>query len=644
MESASGLPTWKATEFARLLALVEGERRFFQELFAQLPFAAAVFADDGTLELANRAFLRRFPPPSPDLSRTSLFTMLTGADHKVKAQAVLSTGQPHTEAGVEIGRQVFNVALIRVRRPDGTSWSLLAAFLDVPAAAPPKAPVKPEVSVSAPPSRRVSDHLDAVFWEMDPVNYRFRAVSARAAEITGIRREDWRTPADFSQNFVHPYDREQYLEFFGERVRKEDAPALEYRVFPPFGAGRWLRDEVRPVYDSAGRLEAYAGLTFDITERKRLEHDRVEAGKRAAVEHLAGRVSHVANNLLMIIEGYAEDLRASLPANDPRRDDLEAILKASARLAGLTQQMSQLTKPAKVEAEVFELAPWMKEAAARLQEFLDADFTVDTILPEEPLTVRGNRTLFLNILMEAARLARPHLSREARLMLIAVRAPHEDQARLSLRFGNADLPPEVASRFFEPFAGIREAGVDPPLGLAGLVRALPSLGAFARLEGEPGEDPSLVLVLRRAAAAPAPAAEARATAPRYTLLLVDDEESIRSLVKKGLVREGYDVLEAATTSEALRIAREHPGPLDLLITDVDLPEQGGLALAEQFRVVRSSTPVLFITAHLGDPQLDAAHLPPGSGLLKKPFPVSALLEKVQAMLKGQAGAATAGLR
>jgi CheY-like chemotaxis protein len=274
----------------------------------------------------------------------------------------------------------------------------------------------------------------------------------------------------------------------------------------------------------------------------------------------------------------------------------------------------------------------MLDAVARIQSILGPERAVDLVLPAKPLHVSGDRKLLALFLEEATRLALHALPPEGRLALMAGPALPGRTVELSLLFGSADFPPELHDRFFEPFAGTKEPGADPPLGLAALARALPGLGAAARLEGEPGEDPRLVLRLAQSVAAVQALAVGGMS---YTILLVDDESVIRSLVRKALEREGYRVLEAQSTSAALRLAEEYPGPLDLLITDVDLPEAGGVALAGGFRKMRPSTPVLFITGHPAD-------LPAEVNYLKKPFPVPELVERVRRILHGQAGSATAG--
>lgn len=631
---------------ARLLAQVDLERRYYQELFAVLPLAAAVFGPALELRLASREFRKRFHLTGEDLSAFKIDSFLPGAAAVKHAQSVLESGAPRlgwrAELPAEAGLRPALISMLRTQSWEQPESHELLVLVQESAAVPSGARsgslavalagVLETPSGQAPPSRRIAEQLDVVFWELDPRAMRFRTVSPRALEVTGIARQDWRTPAEFCDNFVHPLDRQTYLEFYAGDVAARGGGALEYRVLLSQGPTRWLRDTVRPVSDDIGRLESLVGMTHEITERRRVEQDRIEEGKREGIGRLAGRVAHVANNLLMIVGGYGEELLNSLDPADPRRSDVEEILNASARLGNLTRQLTDITRSAAALESPLELNEWAEAFAEKLRSQMAGEQAVDVLRAPKPVVVHAPAALLESFFDEALRILRQALPPHGRLLLEVTPGRGTGQARLSLRLGGADLDPELRERFFEPFAGPKENGQDPPLGLAALQRPLAANHILARLEGEPGEDARLVLVLpqHEELQAPKAAAAAATVTTRAMILLVEDEASIRSLVRKSLHREGYEVLEAGTTEESLAVARKYDGPIDLLITDVLVPLVNGRVLAEELTRDRADLKVLFISGHTED-----VVLPEGAAFLRKPFTLGALLERIRDLLSGR---------
>jgi len=639
---------------ARLLALLELERRYYQELFITFPIPAAVFSASGQLVLLNREFRDRFGIEESDVGRLQYGGLFPGLEAGAKAKEVLDTGTPLTGWRVDIpsvsGTRASTVSLLRTQNWELGQAELLVMVQDAPATVKPAgrsiaAAVAAAVAqgpAAAMPVRRHAEDLDVLFWEMDRKTLRFRGVGARALELTGVRREDWTTAAEFCQNYVHPLDRQAYLDFYSQDLFIRGGGSLEYRVLPTKGPARWLRDVVRPAGEETGRQDSLAGLTEDFSDRRRLEADRVEAGKRAALERLAGRIAHVSNNLLMIIGGYGEELQASFQPDDPRRSDIDEILKASERLANLTRQLTELSRPAAAEENSLELNEWAAGYAVRLRQRIEGDQEVDFLPARKAVTVSVPGALLERFLDNALYTARPALPPYGRIMLEVVPGRGGAPAQLTLRFGGADFDGDVRERFFEPFSGPKAGAQDPPLGVAGDIRPLSAYGVRTRLEGEPGEDPRLVVYMPQIEEAPAPQAAVAAAAVgagAATILLVEDEASIRSLVRKSLRREGYEVVDAGTTEDGIATARNVAGRIDLLITDVMVPLINGRALAEEIVRQHPAVKILFISGYSDDAVLESGTLPAGAAYLRKPFTLGAMLEKVRELLSGQSRAA-----
>ncbi|MGC4054272.1 MAG: response regulator [Paludibaculum sp.] len=205
----------------------------------------------------------------------------------------------------------------------------------------------------------------------------------------------------------------------------------------------------------------------------------------------------------------------------------------------------------------------------------------------------------------------------------------DDSVEITLTFPGLEVSEETCDRLFEPFSGPKE-GSDPPLGLAGVVRPWQSVGGTITFEAEPGEAPRLVLTC--------PAAGDEADATPFTVLVVEDEPGIRSLVVKALERQGYHVIQASTAEEAFHACEAVEANIDLLITDLTMPGQTGRQLAEYVRTKWPDTRVLFISGFTDDEQLaaqiGAGKLPERTRFLAKPFQVAQLIVEVKALLAG----------
>ncbi len=510
---------WKRAEVARLLALVEGERRYFQEILAALPVAVAVTDREGAVRAANRAFRELFGLSAEEVAHTGVDRLLPGSPVVEWIREVIDTGGTIDECELMAG--------------DGEG---ARRFLLMLAPAP--------------------------AWQKE--------------------------------------QREEALLTVLEVVPEEDSGVEEEEEVPLPEEG--AAQEPREAED------ARAGAAPD-----------VERAKRAALERLSARVAHVANNLLMIIGGYGEEILESLPEGDVHRAGMAEILRAAERLGRITKDLNALTVVRECEAAPLDVAEWMR---GHMSDW--AEWGLDAELPEPGLRALTSAELLRQIVFEAARYVRPLLGSEGRLRLRA-RAAGADRVEVLVEWAGADVSDEARERFFEPFAG-EKVGTDPPLGLAGLVKSWEKLGGALRLE-----EHALVIECPRAAA------EAKRAAG---LLLVEDEPGIRGLLARALAREGFDVVMAGSAEEALEAWKERDTSPAALITDLTLPGASGRELAERLRMRWPEMPVLFITGYTEDQALATAAA--GAGLdektrfLHKPFTTARLVEEVTD-LAGRAG-------
>ncbi len=407
-------------------------------------------------------------------------------------------------------------------------------------------------------------------------------------------------------------------------------------------------------------------IARDISDRRLLEARLLQTEKIESIGRLAGGVAHDFNNLLTAILGYTELLLSSRPADDPDRVDLEEIQKAGQRAAALTKQLLAFSRKQALKPKEVDLNRTVAGLQSMLGRLIREDITLTCALAPTPTLVLVDphqiEQVILNLVLNA-RDALP-VGGDIRIEVCRVSAsqvemPPEqppapgEYARLRVIDDGVGLSADARAHLFEPFFTTKEFGKGSGLGLAsayGVVRqsnglmsveSEPGLGAtftmyFPLVPAAEGGDTSAALAPELVTSAEdggTPAAHtAQPATGRETILLVEDEDAVRSIISALLRRYGYHVLEASTAAAACEISAGHAGTIDLLLSDVVMPGMSGPALAQRLVDSRPELRVLFISGyvHLAASSID--HGSPNRSFLSKPFQASALAEKVRDLL------------
>jgi two-component system, cell cycle sensor histidine kinase and response regulator CckA len=425
---------------------------------------------------------------------------------------------------------------------------------------------------------------------------------------------------------------------------------------------------VAPLRDSDGRLTGASAIARDVTElskvedeRRQLEDQLRQAQKMEAVGRLAGGVAHDFNNYLTAILGYSEILAHELGPQHPARDRVEQIHKAGERAAALTRQLLVLSRRQNLEPEVLDLAEVVRGLLAMIGRLIGEDIRLTLVAAPGLGRVEADRGQLEQVVLNLAVNARDAMPEGGSLTfeLGDVELDRaQARARVGLRPGphvvmkvsdtGIGMDAKTRERIFEPFFTTKERGKGTGLGLStvhGIVHQ--SSGAIA-VASEPGRGTTFEIHLPRAASAAAAAAVPGATpeAPRpepvrgiETILVVEDEASVRDLVTETLKAHGYTVLAAADAAEAERVASSHRGPIHLLLTDVVMPGRSGRALAQDLLRLRPALRVLFMSGHEEQPVPPAGPPTTSTAFLAKPFLPQELARKVREVL-APPGAAT----
>ena len=448
-------------------------------------------------------------------------------------------------------------------------------------------------------------------------------------------------------DLIHPEDLSAAQRAFAEILRGDVAPALAIRV--RHQDGRWVTLEVSgaAIADEEGG-PMVLGVARDITERRRLEEELRQAQKMEAVGRLAGGVAHDFNNMLTAIAGYAELSLAGLTKDSPLRRNLEEIARAAERAASLTRQLLAFSRRQLLQPRVVDLNAAVAAAESMLRRLVGEDVEFTTRLEPALWPVKIDPGQIDQVLMNLAANARAAMPRggtltiethdvevgpgEARLYPELTPGPY---VLLSVSDTGVGMDEETRAHVFEPFFTTRVEGTG--LGLATVYGIVQQSGGQIWVESEPGRGTIFRLAFPRSeeplesALAPVPLAPSGSRG-HETILLVEDEDAVRGLVRRTLEGAGYRILEAAAPSEALRLVAAHQGSLDLVLTDVVLPEMSGRELAARLHESRPDTAVLYVSGYDEDAVVHHGVLDSDIAFLAKPFSPDELARRVRQLL------------
>jgi PAS domain S-box-containing protein len=497
--------------------------------------------------------------------------------------------------------------------------------------------------------RELAETINEVFWITDPQKSRMLYISPAYEEIWGRSCASlYREPRSWV-DAIHPEDRERVL----RATTNQQAGGSfdeEYRIIRPDGTERWIRDNAFPVRNAAGEIERIAGVAQDITERRQLEEQFRQSQKMEAVGQLAGGVAHDFNNLLAVMRLNVELIIASAEQLDTLTTEcLNEIMAAAESAGSLIRQLLLFSRKQVVQMRDLDVNGTVTSLTRMLQRIIGADVQLSSRLHVAPLITHADPGMLDQVLVNLAVNARDAMPEGGELIIQTTEENvdgrshrlHADAAPgryacLKVRDTGVGIPPEILPRIFEPFFTTKEPGRGTGLGLATVFGIVKQHGGFITVESEVGKGTEFRVYLPVGKATPesvACASQARPRGGTETILLVEDENMLRSISRLTLERQGYRVLEAANGSDALRIWEEHRDAIALLVTDLVMP--GGLngqQLARRLREAEPRLKVIFTSGYRAEIAGGQAELEPGKNFLQKPFAANCLLETVRRCL------------
>ena len=447
---------------------------------------------------------------------------------------------------------------------------------------------------------------------------------------------------------VDPADRAGVAAAIHRAASERTDGSVLYRTRLADGRIRWISGSGRTIYDAEGRPLRAAGIGQDVTERVRLEEQYRQSQKMEAIGLLAGGIAHDFNNLLTAIEGYSTLMAEAMRPDDPQQAHLAEVRRAAERATALTRQLLAFGRRQILEPRVLDLRDSVTAMGPMLQRLIGEN--VDIVVRErgDPGHVKADPGQIEQVILNLAINARDAMPRggtltfelsDARLTIADARSGATivpgRYTLLSVADSGHGMDAETQGRVFEPFFTTKQKGKGSGLGLSTVYGVVKQSGGYIWVESTPGAGTRFSIYLPRVEAAVEPAVM-RSTGEMLTgsetILVVEDEGSVRMLVQKALERYGYKVLTAGTPHEAIALARGSHALIDLLISDVVLPQMSGRALADQILSATPATRLLFMSGYTDDAIVHHGVLDEGTPFIQKPFTPQALARKVRQVL------------
>ncbi|MEO6096443.1 MAG: response regulator [Fibrobacteria bacterium] len=481
--------------------------------------------------------------------------------------------------------------------------------------------------------------------------------SPRLHEFLGLPGGSLQDGLESFISLIHPDDALQFRDTVAWALQGGRDCEMEFRVNRPDGTIRWLYMRAKVFRDHDNLPARVIGAAMDISERKRVEDDLrkgketlLQSQKMEAIGKLAGGIAHDFNNMLTAINGYSELLLSQLNDREALHVGLGEILRSGKRAAALTHQLLAYSRQQVMAFKAVDLNDIVEGMYGLLQRLLHENIRHSMGLKPGLPRIKADSTQLEQVVLNLALNARDAMPEGGELEIATSLlrigtdgmsrhggAPPGEYVCLQVRDSGMGMTEEVKAHIFDPFFTTKGPGKGTGMGLSTVYGIVQQSGGYISVETKPGAGSAFEVVfpaVQDSTEVPAaPSAPESAEAPALdTILIAEDEESVRNFLRQVLSSQGYTVLEARDGQTAIELAEAHPGEIHLLITDVVMPGLGGRELAEHLVRRRPGLRILFISGYNDDTILHHGVLDGETGFMNKPFAPHSLLKKVREIL------------
>ena len=455
------------------------------------------------------------------------------------------------------------------------------------------------------------------------VNRRFRELFGYAPDALGVDDIQLKTDPESAQ-----IERQRMAALLDGSIREY---TLDKHCVRPDGRTVWLQVTVSPLWEPAQPAASYVAIVQDMTERKQLEAQLIQAQKMEALGRLVGGIAHDFNNLLTGINGNAELMLQAMEIWSPLRHRLEIIRDTGARAARLTKQLLTFSRMQPVQQEVLDLNAEVRKSARILPRILGEPISLVLQLAPDAGWIKGDPSQLDQVLLNLATNARDAMPNGGGLTLETRRVEGPEPAvQLIVRDTGHGFPQDVQARIFDPFFTTKEFGKGTGLGLSIVHGIVVKNGGTITVDSASGRGTAFTITFPRVEpAAAAQAAPLASNPPMGTVLLVEDEPAVRDIASQMLAMQGFLVLEAVNGPEAIRQAEAYDGPIHLLLTDVMMPAMNGRELADRLKAMRPGLAVVYMSGYSEDELLRCGIQAGSATFLPKPFTLEVLARTIK---------------
>lgn len=473
-------------------------------------------------------------------------------------------------------------------------------------------------------------------------------VNPRITALTGYTPEEYCADSDLALRLVHPDDRSVMEAVF--RGESQNPGTTTLRWVHRNGALLWIEQHHSLTRDEQGRPVVMECVARDITDRKRLQEQLLQAQKMEAIGRLAGGVAHDFNNLLTVINGYGGDILDQMSSGEPWYREIEEIHKAGERASSLTRQLLAFSRQQAFSPRALDLNATVTDMDRLLRRLLGEDILLTTVLDSRLGAILADPGYIEQIVMNLAVNSRDAMPDGGKLLIETANVQLEDSSArlhgdikpgswvmLAVSDTGCGMDEETQAHIFEPFFTTKPQGQGTGLGLSTVFGIVHQTGGFIQVHSDPGKGTTFRVYFPRAERGNNRAVQSsRAAIPTgtETVLIVEDEDAVRALMISVLKRAGYSPLEARNGTEALRLCENHEDPIHLVISDMVMPEINGPALVKQLKALRPEIKVLFVSGYAANAMGEDAVSNSQTHFLQKPFTAAGLARKVRESIDG----------
>ena len=640
-------------------------------------FAQKLFGWDSTEAVGENFLNLILPDNSPQDSERLLAEWLSGKNW---------TGEM-TLQNRRLNSFPSQMVISPVHSADGARLGMLGVFTDISErkiAERENYSLNTEIQTQRQRLDTIVGNIPGVVWESrlsaDNAPRTTNYVSDYAETMTGYTVEEWKRESNFWMRIIHPEDYDHTEMEIQSLIRNGGKSLQQHRWIAKDGSSVWVETQMIVVSDRHGEPFSLRGISIDITERKKIEEalqkseeQLRQSQKLESVGRLAGGIAHDFNNMLTAINGYSDLILREIGDDNSLTRKVQEIKKAGERSSALTHQLLAFSRRQVLQPKLLDLNKIVTDMNQMLDRLIGEDLQLSIRLDDTPSLVEADPGQLSQVIMNLVVNARDAMPEGGTLIVQTEKVLLKDEpvahfatqngayVKLTVSDKGTGIEENVLAQIFEPFFTTKKSGVGTGLGLStvyGIVKQsggfiellrdhaddlgfvygiVKQSGGFIWVESEVGKGSQFKIYLPQASEAETQQRKTRIRPEQFphgteTVLLVEDEEIVRKLTYGILEVCGYQVVEAKNGPEALKICREFDAPIDLLLTDVVMPQMNGRELSESVNALRPNIKTLFTSGYMDDRLMRHGVSVDEVNFIQKPFAPDVLARKVRAIL------------